>query len=725
MATFTADDPEGATSITWSIAGTTGAPALPTNIPATDNADSASFEIDKDGVLKFSSSPDYEASTTGDGGGDADNDNTYKVVVAASDGVAAPDTGVSYHKVTVEVTDVDEPGKVTWTVDPDGTGTLDAATVNGGSPIMQFQVGATLTASVTDGDIAGPAKAVASPGATAPIWRWYKSSSMSSMGTLIDGADTNAYTVGLDDVGMYIRVVAHYVVAGNVDQETAPLTSDYPVLAARVGDHDLEFDPDDPSREVAEGDKGMMVGAPVTATGNHGVVNYVLTGADADRFEIDAKTGQITTKVDLDYEGEAVATADTLGSCADASAGSPDRDCTVTVTATDASGEATGTPATVSIEITDVDEKPTFSAGAEAVSVAENSKEVRADSDNDGDNDSDDTANPYAAMDPEGLNVNLTLMGPDAARFTLSAGTGGSDLSFVKAPNYEMPGDADGDNMYEVTVRASDGTMTADRMVKVSVTNVNEAPEIIADGLVVKGPASVSVEENTPATTAVATYTAAGPDADSATWSLSGDDSGDFTITGGMLRFRTSPDYENPADTGTNNMYEVTVTANDGTNEDTRQVTVTVTNVEEGGTVTLSSARPAVGVELTATLTDLDGMVSGETWQWASENPDGTYTDIAGATSASYTPVAGDAGKRLRATVEYTDGYDSDNTEMKISDNAVTAGDPLVVQYDANNNGMIDKDEVIQAIDDYLFEGGDPTPSKDDVVKLIGLYLFG
>ena len=56
---------------------------------------------------------------------------------------------------------------------------------------------------------------------------------------------------------------------------------------------------------------------------------------------------------------------------------------------------------------------------------------------------------------------------------------------------------------------------------------------------------------------------------------------------------------------------------------------------------------------------------------------------------------------------------------------AVTAGDPLVARYDANNNGIIEKNEVIAAINDYLFGEGDAAISKSDVIKLINLYLFG
>ena len=55
----------------------------------------------------------------------------------------------------------------------------------------------------------------------------------------------------------------------------------------------------------------------------------------------------------------------------------------------------------------------------------------------------------------------------------------------------------------------------------------------------------------------------------------------------------------------------------------------------------------------------------------------------------------------------------------------VDSSDPLIVRYDANNNGTIEKGEVINAINDYLFGEGDQAISKSDVIKLINLYLFG
>ena len=44
----------------------------------------------------------------------------------------------------------------------------------------------------------------------------------------------------------------------------------------------------------------------------------------------------------------------------------------------------------------------------------------------------------------------------------------------------------------------------------------------------------------------VATFTAEDPEGASIQWSLGGVDAGDFTIENGVLRFKASPDFENP-----------------------------------------------------------------------------------------------------------------------------------------------------------------------------------
>ena len=62
---------------------------------------------------------------------------------------------------------------------------------------------------------------------------------------------------------------------------------------------------------------------------------------------------------------------------------------------------------------------------------------------------------------------------------------------------------------------------------------------------------------------------------------------------------------------------------------------------------------------------------------------------------------------------------------MAVSDHPVTAGDSLVARYDANKNGTIEKSEVIEAINDYLFGEGAEAISRAEVIRLINLYLFG
>ena len=183
----------------------------------------------------------------------------------------------------------------------------------------------------------------------------------------------------------------------------------------------------------------------------------------------------------------------------------------------------------------------------------------------------------YIAVDPEGDRVNLSLRGADHGRFKLA--TGGV-LGFRTGADFENPTDANGDNVYEVTVRASDGALYEDRMVAVSVINANEAP-IISSGPSIRGMSRVTFEEN--GTGDVENYEVVGLEAGaSVSWSLSGDDARAFNdiSTAGALSFKSPPDYENPADADTNNVYEVTVMAESGDDSAMLNVRVTVTDME-------------------------------------------------------------------------------------------------------------------------------------------------
>ena len=101
---------------------------------------------------------------------------------------------------------------------------------------------------------------------------------------------------------------------------------------------------------------------------------------------------------------------------------------------------------------------------------------------------------------------------------------------------------------------------------------------------------------------------------------MSGDDSGKFVLSSGVLTFKAAPNFESPGDANGDNAYEVSVVATDGDGQTSRRdVTVTVTNVNEDGVVTLSAVQPRIGVPITASLTDPDGDISDLTWLWSKD----------------------------------------------------------------------------------------------------------
>ena len=85
-----------------------------------------------------------------------------------------------------------------------------------------------------------------------------------------------------------------------------------------------------------------------------------------------------------------------------------------------------------------------------------------------------------------------------------------------------------------------------------------------------------------------------------------------------------------------------------------RTVTVKVTNVVEAGKVSLTVTDPVVGTEITASLTDSDGVITESVeWKWERADEDAFGTDdniLEVGDEAAYTPKAVDADKFLRGT---------------------------------------------------------------------------
>ncbi len=554
VATFTATDPEGRT-IYWSL--------LPANMAAdlnndgdTDDtgeesgdnpsADAADFSISEDGVLTFNIPPDHENAD------DDGTDNEYDIVLVASDDAPGAGTdddpiNMGYKKVVVEVTDMDEPGVVALSS-------------------LQPQIGVTLTATLMDDDATDAQIAAAE-------WKWEKSQDMSSWAP-IDGAGVaNTHEVGSTADDYYLRVTATYTDSHGLKKPAEAVSANKVRMAPTTTDADAAFPDatDANDRSVDENSPaGTNVGKPVEASDTvDDVLTYSLTGANTGGFEIDPRTGQITVG-----------------------------------------------PRTVL--------------------------------------DADETVLDADEADTDEYNVMVTVT---------EAGKSENDSS----PRTQM------------------------QAVTITVKNLNEAPMVIG------GVTRVSHEENIVIATAVSTYTATDAEISgdtcvmaSCTWSVSGTDAGDFEIGNGdgitafgELTFKKVPNYEMPADANRDNVYMVTVVVTDvGVDEKnkmtaTRDVVITVKNVEEDGTVTLTAQQPKIGVELTASVTDIDGDVTNVTWTWERDDNDtdadpnaGDEEVIKGATSATYTPTDDDMGQYLRAIASYTDGKGKD-TSMATSANVV------------------------------------------------------
>ncbi len=390
------------------------------------------------------------------------------------------------------------------------------------------------------------------------------------------------------------------------------------------------------------------IGAPVAATDLDAgdTLTYSLGGTDAASFAINESTGQLKTEAALDYEAKPT--------------------YTVEVTARDAS--SLSDTITVTVNVTNVNEDPTFGERAAATrSVSENT----ATNTNIGD--------PITAIDLDaGDTLTYSLGGTDAASFAINASSG--QLKTKAALDYEAR------PTYEVAVQVSNGKNvqgTADLgvddsiAVTITVADVNESPAFPVET------SSRSVPENTATNTNIGTPVAAtDPDTgDTLTYSLGGTDAASFAINGstGQLKTKAALDYE------TKSAYEVTVFVRDSKDQDDRvnsvkddtiDIDINVTNVEEPGRIVLSSRQPQVGTPLVAALTDPDGDITGTTWTWEYSLDKTHWALIASATLASYTPVDATGGNYLRVTASYNDGHGSGKTAQAVPDNPVRNAPP-------------------------------------------------
>jgi len=215
---------------------------------------------------------------------------------------------------------------------------------------------------------------------------------------------------------------------------------------------------------------------------------------------------------------------------------------------------------------------PTAFTSATSVSIAENSTSIT-----------------YTAVS-DGTNIVYSIDAYDGLTDLDINATSGV-LSLDPAADAENALDANGDNEYEVTLRATNNSGFVTQILSVTVTNENDVTPVL--------PADVAfnLDENqlTTGFTAVATD---GDVTDTLTYSIqdngAADDGAKFRIvesgtSAGVLTFHGPafaategvPDFEIPTDVGTNGVYEVVVVVTDsGALTDTQTVSITIDDVE-------------------------------------------------------------------------------------------------------------------------------------------------
>ena len=204
-----------------------------------------------------------------------------------------------------------------------------------------------------------------------------------------------------------------------------------------------------------------------------------------------------------------------------------------------------------------------------------------------------------ATPDVAGDTIAWSLSGDDAASFNIDS-TGKVTFKTATTPDFES-----GKTSYRFNVIATVGTgntaQMATQAVTLSVPNVNDAPIISTNG----GSAlSLNVLEGTTTQTPIAKIVASDADGDSLSYSLSGADAADFSINAnGLLRFISAPDFDSPADSDTNNVYNIVVTVSDGTGagalSDTIALTISVVTATGATAPTISSGATGTFAENT------------------------------------------------------------------------------------------------------------------------------
>ncbi|HEU0246267.1 MAG TPA: cadherin domain-containing protein [Gaiellaceae bacterium] len=380
--------------------------------------DAARFAInDTNGVLTFVSAPDFEAPQ------DVGANNVYDVTVSVSDGNGGSDSqaiAAAVQNVNEFAPVIDGGASASVSVPENQTAATDVDATDGDGDVLTYS----LTGGADIGDFTiDPSTGVLTFTVPPDFELPADANSDNFYEVTVTAADasfsdTQAVTVQVLDV----------VEGGN---SPPTITSDGGGATA--------------SKSVAE-NQTAVTDVDATDPDPDALTYSISGGADAARFAIVPETGVLTFAVAPNFE----APTDVGG----------DNVYNVTVLVSDGNGGSDSQA--IAVTVTNVNEfTPVITSDGGGDSAAVSRPENQT------------AVTDVDATDGDGQTITYSISGgPDAARFSIVPATG--VLTFATAPNFEAPTDVGGNNVYDVTVQASDGTLADTQAIAVTVTDVSE-----------------------------------------------------------------------------------------------------------------------------------------------------------------------------------------------------------------------------------------------------------
>ena len=454
-------------------------------------------------------------------------------------------------------------------------------------------------------------------------------------------------------------------------------------LAAPLVNSSPEFDSDATvALSIAENSPAeTAVGMPVTASDvdDQDVLTYTLSGVDAALFSV-AAAGQIRVGagISLDYETPADSNGDNV------------YELTLNVTdSRDSQGNddnSVDDMVSVTITVTDVNEPPEFGNPTQEMEVAENTVGNTG------------IGGPISAADPESDVLTYSLTGADSDLFVVDESTGQISTGLESLFDFEAPVDADGDNVYELVLRVSDGRDEAGNTdaavddtvpVNIGIIDKNEPPMFESPAV------ELEIAENTAANTEIGEpIQASDPESDVLTYSLVGADSYRFQVdsSDGQIKVKALLDHESALDSDGDNRYEFRLWVSDRKDaegaanssvDDSIDVTVGVINLNESPKFDTGAIELEVD-ENTETNTDIGSPIAAsdpesDSLGYSLAGPDSQWFEVDAASGQLKTgsllnhesPVDDDGDNVYEFTVQVTDGADEEeNSDTTVDDTA-------------------------------------------------------